>query len=394
MFFKFVWNGSEKVKRTTLINNYENGGLKMINLKIYIDSLKISWLEKLSSNEKATWKVIPLFTLNTTHLGIDILKSNCNFEDLNHEIKSKINILPFFYHKLLTVWFSTTAMQDINNIENWNDQLIWNNSFIVNDNKTLYFKKWAKKGVNLISDLYNVNKNFKSWNEIKTVFKNDGTAFLDYLALRQALPQKWKQMATQEENHTTIGFYFNENYIDLDKCTTQLYRKIMLSKMSSRPICQNRWENELHDVNIDWNNVWKRMFSDITEPRLKTLNWKVISNIYPTKVFLKKIKKEENNICETCDKIDYTEHFFFECKQITKIWEEVEKLLLQIYDLDLKINKKYVMFGYEDVNLAKEKQVNVLLSVAKLCISKFRYGNYPNMLSLLYFELKTRKIMQ
>ena len=60
------------------------------------------------------------------------------------------------------------------------------------------------------------------------------------------------------------------------------------------------------------------------EPRLKTLNWKIISNIYPTKVFLEKIKKESTNICEMCDEIDYIEHFFFSCKKIKMIWFEIE----------------------------------------------------------------------
>ena len=52
------------------------------------------------------------------------------------------------------------------------------------------------------------------------------------------------------------------------------------------------------------------------EPRLKTLNWKIISNIYPTKVFLEKIKKESTNICEMCDEIDYIEHFFFSLRKL------------------------------------------------------------------------------
>ena len=31
-FFKFVRGGSEKVKRSTLINDYDEGGLNMLNL--------------------------------------------------------------------------------------------------------------------------------------------------------------------------------------------------------------------------------------------------------------------------------------------------------------------------------------------------------------------------
>ena len=231
----------------------------MINLKIFIDSLKISWLKKLSSKEKATWKNLPLYILNKTYMGVDLLKSNCNFEDLHDDIKSKINSLPIFYSKLLTVWFATKAIQSVNDIENWNDQVIWNNQCIVSNNKTLYFKEWAKIGINMISHLYNENKTFVSWNEIKDNFRNDGTAFLKYLALRQALPQKWKQGAPQREKQETIRIYCKEEYIDLWKCTTKLYRNLMLSKISSKPICQNMWENRLAVFNRDWSKVWKNM---------------------------------------------------------------------------------------------------------------------------------------
>ena len=52
--------------------------------------------------------------------------------------------------------------------------------------------------------------------------------------------------------------------------------------------------------------------------------WKIISNAYPTKVFREKIKIEFTNICETCNEIDYREHFFFSCKNKI-MWYEIEK---------------------------------------------------------------------
>ena len=45
VFFKFVWGGSEKFKQSTLINDYDEGGLKMLNFKIFLDSLRISCLK-------------------------------------------------------------------------------------------------------------------------------------------------------------------------------------------------------------------------------------------------------------------------------------------------------------------------------------------------------------
>ena len=45
MFFKFLWGGSEKVKRTTLIKDYDSGGLKMIHFNrsfLLIKMLKLT----------------------------------------------------------------------------------------------------------------------------------------------------------------------------------------------------------------------------------------------------------------------------------------------------------------------------------------------------------------
>ena len=38
MVYKFVWNNKpNKVKRNTIIADYEDGGLKMLNIKSFVD---------------------------------------------------------------------------------------------------------------------------------------------------------------------------------------------------------------------------------------------------------------------------------------------------------------------------------------------------------------------
>jgi hypothetical protein len=49
--FKFIWNGipdNYKVKRNTLIGDFEKGGLKMIDIENYFISLKVSWVSRLA----------------------------------------------------------------------------------------------------------------------------------------------------------------------------------------------------------------------------------------------------------------------------------------------------------------------------------------------------------
>ena len=45
---EFIWkNKNPKIKHTTLCNNYDNGGLKNIDISSKIISLQCSWIKKL-----------------------------------------------------------------------------------------------------------------------------------------------------------------------------------------------------------------------------------------------------------------------------------------------------------------------------------------------------------
>ena len=45
LLFKFLWKGTDKVTRASTINDFEYGGLKMIDLDSMIVSLRLAWLK-------------------------------------------------------------------------------------------------------------------------------------------------------------------------------------------------------------------------------------------------------------------------------------------------------------------------------------------------------------
>ena len=45
----FIWVGHSKIKFTTIVKEYGEGGLKMINLDAFIPALKLTWLQKIQS---------------------------------------------------------------------------------------------------------------------------------------------------------------------------------------------------------------------------------------------------------------------------------------------------------------------------------------------------------
>jgi len=58
LFFKFLWdNKADKIKRTEMIADYQDGGQKMLDIIELNKALKISWILKYISNDcKTKWK--------------------------------------------------------------------------------------------------------------------------------------------------------------------------------------------------------------------------------------------------------------------------------------------------------------------------------------------------
>ena len=60
LFSIFQWNDKgDKIKRAVMINDYPNGGPKMIDVVSFNKSLKASWIKKyLDSENSSKWKTI------------------------------------------------------------------------------------------------------------------------------------------------------------------------------------------------------------------------------------------------------------------------------------------------------------------------------------------------
>jgi len=43
---EFLWNGVSRIKHILLTKDYPEGGVRMINLKAFMDSIKISWIRR------------------------------------------------------------------------------------------------------------------------------------------------------------------------------------------------------------------------------------------------------------------------------------------------------------------------------------------------------------
>ena len=64
ILYDFLWDGKgDKIKRTTMINSYAEGGLKMLDIQSFNESLKMKWIQGyLNEEKKGKWKLFLTIT--------------------------------------------------------------------------------------------------------------------------------------------------------------------------------------------------------------------------------------------------------------------------------------------------------------------------------------------
>ena len=96
---EFIWKGkTPNIKSSTLCNDYDNGGLKNVDVFSKIVSLQCSWIKRLFDNNFHQWKVIPLYLIRR-YLGRNF-EFHSNLE-VSHSILCKF---PIFYKEVIIRW--------------------------------------------------------------------------------------------------------------------------------------------------------------------------------------------------------------------------------------------------------------------------------------------------
>ena len=132
------------------MNEYEGGGLRMIDLECMVKSLRLAWLRRIFNAINGPWKSVLQHLLSPLG-GFFFLACNYNISDHMHTIPSQ------FYHELLSWW--SDFRQTFATEKDWTN-IIWNiNCEIRIDNKPVHYKNYFEAEIvftqDLSSDAYN-----------------------------------------------------------------------------------------------------------------------------------------------------------------------------------------------------------------------------------------------
>ena len=151
---------ASKIKHSTNRMDYQNVGLKNVNIFFKIISLQCLWLRRLFDNSFHQWKVIPLFLINKTFDKHFKFRFNLDFSD------DTVKCFPSFYKSMFHNWKQIFYINPCfpSSILN---QVLWYNKFIQINRKPVFYKKFSLNNINFLMQLVKRNGVFKDWNTLK-----------------------------------------------------------------------------------------------------------------------------------------------------------------------------------------------------------------------------------
>ena len=332
MLYNFIWKSSiDKVKRVQMIQTFEKGGVKMIDLDAHFSSLKVSWIKRLT-NSCGQWVSICYSSLPHNCNTRSILDYDYNvYNNMLSESRNK------FWVNVFCSWidFKVNYLRNLYpSRDNIVTQSLWFNDDIVVDNDTLYYKSWDEKGVRFINDLLSSDGRFLSLDEF-TIKYIINTNFLHFYSLIRAIKFKWGELFSNcvypldNPIQSPISAFLSS----FSRGCKPFYKNFLsFYKFEFKP--RNKWQDDLGDAfaDLDWSFINKNPFICTNNVNLRWLQFRINNRIIGTNYFLFKINISNSNTCSFCKtEIETIKHLFYSCVIVQQFWNQ----LLSIKGQDL-----------------------------------------------------------
>ena len=183
IFYSFLWNNKgDKLKRSVMINNYESGGLEMIDISSFNKSLETTWVKKyLDESKGGKWK--DFFELELGKYGGSVVfTGNLNRRD----ILKTTSVKDPFLQEIVQIWSEVNFDNQIKTKQHFLELPIWHNSLIRINDKPVFYEHIFLRGISKVSHLMKDLRTFLSLSEFLNTF-NIRIEPLKYFGLISAL---------------------------------------------------------------------------------------------------------------------------------------------------------------------------------------------------------------
>lgn len=389
IIFDFLWNGGKGfIKRSSIIGDISDGGLKMVDVKSLFLSQKLRWVGRYN-NSNSNWKI--LFDEFLAPHGGDLV-FHCNSSSKQVD---KWHRVPIFYKDMLKSYFDLVNFND----DNPYTQCIWNNKHICINKKPCFNSLFLNCGIKLISDLFYENGEiipFNAWHDNGV----PNNCYLQWRSLIGAIPGAWKQALKQGFNREICmlnGFLlkYEDEYINVGDMTSKMIYSVFVKRIQNPPISQKRYIDEFDFDDADWKTIYLMPFKSCYDVRTRIFQYKINVRCLMTNSRLFKMNITDTDMCSHCNNAPETyNHLFWECVHARKIWSDFKLWYKNNCHTDINIlDFKTTLFGLGIRDEVKLRNLCFILVKKVIYDSRFR-NQTPSIIAFEYlikFHYKLEK---
>ena len=378
----FLWDGKRsKINRKNMYLNHSDGGLKIPNVFVYSQSLKLKWIKMLADPTfNSDWKT--LFINRYKNVSDIILKCNICKTDIK-----RLNIKNKFWNDTLEIWADIHSKFDDNtNYRSKHPQnCLWFNRKIKINGKTVFYRQWHLAGIDYIYNMMKDNGNFYTFNEFKATYNID-TNFLQFYGILNQIRQNFPVEGRTIEVDQTL-----RKLLTVKSASQAFYQEILnrLNKSPKRK-CFIKWEI-LFDREIDWEEIFTNIYSFSNDPKLRNFQFKVVHNIFPNNKILHRMGIENSSLCPRCNSVAETlEHYLWFCDTLRPFWQLVQNWINSTFNCHINLSSFNVILGSKITeNFVDNITINFIILHAKFYVHCCRWNN-----SLPSMEIWTQQLKQ
>jgi hypothetical protein len=231
-------------------------------------------------------------------------------------------------------------------------EVIWLNKDIKIEHKEVCYRNWYQSGIVMFHDLLKEDGNLKSIEELEREF-GINILVMEYNSLITAIPASWKRavkqmkipaqaISNQEQPYVTC----NNRLMALDIVTNRDVYWELVTKKQIKPICANKWCTLFDIEQEDWKEIYKT-FANIRDTRTKAFQFKILNNLIPCNLYLKRISKSDTDMCPKCNILDDQMHYLVECPEVALIWTHLSRWWKGLTEQDLVLTGRDIILGIE-----------------------------------------------
>ena len=381
-FFRYIWCGKkDKIKRSTMVQDYKNGGCKMIHIDSYIKSLKLTWLRRLLRSECSLTKLfcdICNCSLSKLQSCGDYYSNVCACNTTNPFWKETLHILQDFHYKLLLEETDICKMP------------VWYNSFIKIDNKPYFNESLSRKGINIIQDFLDEHGYFVSYEVFNDMYETC-LPFTTYYGIKRACLKAWSQLNNACERVHLPHIPSIVNLLLKDDKGTKLFYNKFISYLDNKCKFPEKWEIDINMENDDWQKINSLIFLSTKNTKLQWLQYRIVHRTLATNKLLKDMKIKDDSKCSFCH--NHTEtlvHLFFYCPYVYRMWLDIQNWLNTFTEIPISLSVKDIILGICDKNMYV---LNAIITTVKAYIYAQRVAEKTD-LSIAKVKAKVKDLLE